>query len=181
MRARGWATPIVLAVGAVLLVAACGSSSSDGAGTSPSGQVASPQAKMICADEAVVDVADALLIKTVAKPKASWTGEDFTCTYRYAAGAQIVLKVRDLPSDAAAATYLAGLGRTLHRTSKEITFGTDGAFAVPDGSVAVQKDSHVLFVDVSGLPKSWADPPLKPNEAASIVAAAIMGCWTGDG
>lgn len=136
---------------------------------------------MICDPEGVEDITAALQVQTASPPKPGWDGFDYTCTYSYEAGAQIVLKVRDLPNTAAAATYFAGLGRTLGRVDKKVTFGTDGAFATADGSVAVQKDSHVLIVDVAGLPEVWSKPPLPRSDAAGIVASAVMGCWEGDG
>ena len=134
---------------------------------------------MVCQAEAVNDLAKDLFVKTVSTPTPGWSNGSYTCTYTYAGGLHFVLSVRDLGSTKAATAYLDELGRTLGRSDQPIEVGAQAAFITPSGNAVVQKDSHVLVVDVSGLPATWLDPPSDHAQVAQTIAAAIMGCWTG--
>ena len=129
--------------------------------------------------EAISDLARDLGVKTTTSPTPGWANGSYTCTYRYPGGASFVLSVRDLPSTAAAGTYLKGLATTLGRTDQPINLGTEAAFITPNGTAVVQKDHHVLVVDVSGLPPTWLSPPESHSVAAQTIAATIMTCWMG--
>ena len=83
------------------------------------------------------------------------------------------------PRPAAARSYLDDLARTLGRTDQAINLGAGQAFLTPTGNAVVQKDEHVLVVDVSGLPATWLNPPQDRAQVATAVASAIMGCWMG--
>jgi len=142
------------------------------------GHQVSPQARMVCQPEAVNDLAKDLFVKTATTPTPGWSNGSYTCTYTYPGGAHFVLSVRDLPSTAAASTYRNDLSRTLGNSGQPITLGTEGAFITPSGNAVVQKDKHVLVVDVSGLPATWLTPPAGHAEVAQSIAATILGCWT---
>ncbi len=143
------------------------------------GHLVSSQAQMVCSDEATGEMVQALGLKTTAPPAPGWSDGAYTCTYTYAGGAHFVLSVYDLPTTAAAKAYLDQLGQTLGRTDQAVSFGTAPAFMTPTGNVVVQKDEHVLVVDVAGVPATWLSPPQSRADVAQIVAGVIMGCWTG--
>ena len=168
---------------AVLCVAACGSSSAQTQTTATTfmfeGHSVSKQARMVCQPEAVSDLARDLGVKTTTTPTPGWLNGSYTCTYRYPGGASFVLSVRDLPSVTAAGTHLKGLAATLGRTDQPINLGTEAAFIAPNGTAVVQKDHHVLVVDVSGLPPTWLSPPESHSVVAQTIAATIMSCWMG--
>ncbi len=180
---RHVAGTVAAAAVAVLCVAVCGSSSAQTQTTETTftfdGHLVSKQARMVCEPEAISDLARDLAVKTVATPTPGWSNGSYTCTYRYPGGASFVLSVRDLRSTAAAGTYLKGLAATLGRTDQPINLGTEAAFITPTGTAVVQKDHHVLVVDVSGLPPTWLTPPESHSVAAQTIAATIMGCWMG--
>ena len=90
-----------------------------------------------------------------------------------------MLSVHDLASTAAAASAFDDLARSLGRTDQAINLGAGQAFLTPTGNAVVQKDEHVLVVDVSGLPATWLTPPQDHAQVAATVATVIMGCWIG--
>lgn len=53
------------------------------------------------------------------------------------------------------------------------------AFYTREGSIVARKDFKVLLVDVSGLPATFGDPPAPRASISHIIAAVIMGCWSG--
>jgi hypothetical protein len=142
------------------------------------GHAVSPQARMVCQPEAVNDLAKDLSVKTATTPAPGWSNGSYTCTYSYPGGARFVLSVRDLASTAAASTYRTDLLRTLGNSGQTIDLGTEGAFITLGGNAVVQKDKHVLVVDVSGLPATWLTPPTSRGEVAQSIAVTIMGCWS---
>jgi hypothetical protein len=175
------ATSIALAG---LAGAAC---SSSGAQSSPpvtyrfQDHVISSQARQVCSSEAAGDLAENLSVKPVSAPEPGWdpTTGAYTCTYTYADGAHFVLSVRDLSSTAAANHELTSLAASLGRSKTPLNLGAGTAFITAAGNAVVQKDAHVMVVDVSGLPASWLTPPIDHITASQEIAATIMGCWTG--
>lgn len=143
------------------------------------GHSVSSQAHMVCSDEAQGDLVDALAVKTSVTPVPGWWDGAYTCTYTYGDGAHVVLSVRDVASDAAAVSAFDALARTLGRTNQPINLGAGQAFLTPAGNTVVQKDSHVLVVDVSGVPATWLNPAQGHAQVATAIATVIMGCWTG--
>ncbi len=143
------------------------------------GHPVSTQARLVCSDDARGDLVDALAVKTSVAPVPGWSDGAYTCTYTYGDGAHFVLSVRDLASDAAAVSAFDALAHTLGRTNQPINLGAGQAFLTPAGNAVVQKDSHVLVVDVSGVPTTWLNPPQGHAQVATAIATVIMGCWTG--
>jgi hypothetical protein len=186
-----WPMVLVATLGLVAMgLAGCSSTAaqSDSATTAPArttttiytfeGHTVSSQAHIVCSSDAAGDLVDALAVKTTMTPVPGWSDGAYTCTYTYAGGAHLVLSVRDLASDAAAISAFDALAHTLGRTNQPINLGAGQAFLTPAGNAVVQKDSHVLVVDVSGVPATWLNPPQGRAQVATAVATTIMGCWT---
>ena len=186
---RGAAAALVALIVVTAASAACSSTTSSSAPATTArprattsvfeGHLVSSQARMVCSNDARVEMVQALGLKTTAPPEPGWNDRAYTCTYTYAGGVHFVLSVYDLATTAAARTDLDQLGHTLGRTDQAVSFGTAPAFMTPTGNVVVQKDEHVLVVDVSGVPATWLSPPQSRADVAQIVAGVIMGCWTG--
>lgn len=190
-RPRHWSIVVLVATLAAVWLASCSSTSarSEPATTVPArtttttytfeGHMVSSQAHIVCSSDARGDLAQALAVKTTTAPVPGWADGAYTCTYTYADGAHFVLAVQDLASKAAAVGAFDGLAHTLGRTNQPINLGAGQAFLTPAGNAVVQKDEHVLVVDVSGVPTSWLNPPQDRAQAATTIATIIMGCWTG--
>ncbi len=177
---------------AALALAGCSSTAaqSDATTTAPArtttttytfeGHTVSSQAHIVCSSDARGEMATALGVKTSTPPVPGWADGAYTCTYTYADGAHFVLSVKDLASKAAAVSAFDDLAHTLGRTNQPINLGASSqAFLTPAGNAVVQKDEHILVVDVSGVPASWLNPPNDRAQVATAVATTIMGCWTG--
>jgi hypothetical protein len=132
----------------------------------------SAAARMVCARDAQREISLSLG-QTLRQPiTPQWSDHLYSCRYVYPAGT-VGLSVKQLSTLDAATTYyaaahgvaVAGLGQA--------------AYAEPDGSLVVRKDSLVLRVDVHGLASAFGQPPLSRAEAARRVAADIMNCWAG--
>ncbi len=182
--AAGVGVIAVLVVVALLGLAGCGhtSSSTSASGTTTvtfEGHPISPQAHLVCQSEAANDLAEALSTKPSSTPRPGWSDGAYTCTYAYADGARFVLSVKDFESVAAASQYRQQLAGRLGRSGPALDLGTEGAFVTAAGNAVVQKDHHVLVVDVSGVPTHWPTPSDTHESAARTIAATIMGCWMG--
>jgi hypothetical protein len=176
--------PIRLAIAMAVLVAGGVACSQPARGTSAQpahaaagGDGPSESATMICQPEATGEVAIALGVKTTTQPTASWVDHVYSCRYVYPDGV-MVLSVKELPDEAATTAYVSAAQHGLPSYTAVRVLGQDG-FAGPDGSLYVRKDFKVLQVDVSALPETVGQPARSRANAAFIVAAVIMTCWTG--
>jgi hypothetical protein len=133
----------------------------------------SAAAQMVCAVDAQREISLSLG-QTLRQPvSSSWGDHLYSCRYVYPAGT-VGLSVKELPTVDAATTYYTAVHRAV------VTGLGQAAYAEPDGSLVVRKDSMVLRVDVHGLAPAFGQPPLSRAEAARRVAADIMNCWTGN-
>jgi hypothetical protein len=132
---------------------------------------------MICKPEAIAEIAAALGVETSVPPVASWSDHVYSCRYVYPTGV-MVLSVKELPDDAVTSAYYAAAQHSLPSYTPLVVLGLQG-FAGPDGSLFVRKDFKVLHVDVAAMPSHIGDPSRTRADAAFIVAAVIMSCWTG--
>ena len=172
---------LLLACG--LAIAGCGSSSSSTkpktpatSSGHPAGTEPSASSKMICSEEARVDIASSLGVQaTVTTP--TWVNDVYSCDYVYPNGT-IALSVKELTNAAATTAMYKSFETKLGRRPEVVSFG-QGAFITTNGSVIVRKDFKVLDVDVSKLPVKFGTPPQDRSSAALSVAATVMGCWTG--
>jgi hypothetical protein len=138
----------------------------------------SKSAKMICSAEGENDIAAALgEVKPALVTPPTWSGGVYSCTYLYSSG-PVALSVKELATRRATTDYMGSLARVLGRRAEKLPLG-QGAFWTTNGSVAVRKDTKVLFVDTSHLRADLGVPPEKASEASANIAAAVMGCWTG--
>jgi hypothetical protein len=149
-----------------------------GSATAASGSGPSEPAKMICEPEAADEIAAALGVKPSQPPTATWADQVYTCRYTYSVGT-MVLSIKELPDEAATTAFYTTAQDSLPSHTAILVLGQNG-FVGPDGSTYVRKDFKVLQVDVSKLPDSFGKPPTSRSDAAFLVAAVIMGCWTGD-
>jgi hypothetical protein len=171
-----------LAVAVIGCVAASAAGAADTTPTTrhralPAGTNPSESAKMICAQEAVTDVAQGLGVNTTGVTTPTWVNHVYSCQYQYSNGV-ISLAVKELLNKKQTTRYFNSLAKTLGRAHERISLG-QGAFITKNGSVVVRKDYKVLEVDISKLPAQFGTPPQKPTDVALGVAATIMGCWTG--
>lgn len=175
MQRRAHLGPAVLAV--VLGIAGCGSVNASAESPQPAGKSPSAIARMVCAKEAVGEIAQVVGAKaSVTAP--TWTDHLYSCGYHYREGS-MVLSVKELSSWTQTYAYFDELAETLHKTAPVKGLG-QGAFVVGDGSVVVRKDWKILLVDISGLHGMVGSPPSSRDTVALDAAAVILGCWSGD-
>ena len=175
MQRRARLGPAVLAV--VLGIAGCGSVNASAESPQPAGKSPSAIARMVCAKEAVGEIAQVVGAKaSVTAP--TWTDHLYSCGYHYSEGS-MVLSVKELSSWTQTYAYFDELAETLHKTAPVKGLG-QGAFVVGDGSVVVRKDWKILLVDISGLHGMVGSPPNSRGTVALDAAAVILGCWSGD-
>ena len=189
---------ITITITSALLLAACGGSSSGtAAGPSTSASTAPPgpgatahvahpvaanpsvSAKMICEKEVEKDIYEqATGVKPVSITKPTWIDHVYSCTYVYPAGARMTLSVKELSNTDETMAYFETLAAKLGKAKDNLGIG-QGSFQVQGGSAVVRKDFKVLLVDVTKLPANFGVPTETRADAATNVAQAIMGCWTG--
>ena len=131
---------------------------------------------MVCAHEAVSEIASSIEAKTVVPVRATWNNDLYACRFVYAHGAVMGLSVKELGSTAATTAYYNGLAHSLGKV-RDTSIGGQRAFTTPTGSLVVRKDDKVLLVDVSKLPHVLSRFPRSTD--AQIVAEVIMDCWKG--
>ena len=167
-----------LAVLAVVLGSAgCGSVNTSAESPLPAGKSPSAIARMVCAEEAVGEIAQVVGAKaSVTAP--TWADHLYSCGYHYSEGT-MVLSVKELSSWTQTYAYFDKLAETLHKTAPIKGLG-QGAFVVGDGSVVVRKDWKILLVDISGLRGMVGSPPNPRDTVALDAAAVILDCWSGD-
>jgi len=133
----------------------------------------SAAALMICQEEVVEEIAGALGGAPVREPEGSWADHRYGCPYVWPDGT-MTLAVQELADRPAAGEWFearrAGGGVPVDGLG-------EAAFARPDGSVVVRKDSTVLTVDVGGLPGTFGRPPRSRADVALTVATTVLTCW----
>jgi hypothetical protein len=168
-------THAAAALGAAALgvaLAGCGAGAATPAGPGPS-----ESARMVCAAEAQLDIAQTLGEHTSKPVTPTWSDHLYACTYSYPEGA-IGLSVKELPDGPATDAWFDGLASRLGRRTDPLGLG-QGSFVTANESVVVRKDNRVLLVDVHGLPAEFGHPPIRRLDVAEVVAETIMRCWTG--
>lgn len=172
---------VAVAVG----LAGCSSSSSAARSSTPATAIASrpagvnpsPSAKMVCAPGAQNDLAESLGVAVSQVTTPTWTDHLYSCTYQYPNGS-FSMAVKELDNRADTTSYFNALAALYGRRPGRIGIG-QGAFVTTNGNVVVRKDYKVLYVDTTGLPVSFGQPPQDPADNALSVAATIMSCWSG--
>jgi hypothetical protein len=135
-------------------------------------------ARMVCGAEVRRDVKQVLTLASLPAPTATWQSSTYTCTYRLPMGL-LLLAVHQTPGAAAAHSY-AGAVRTRLDHVQDLAGLTDIAFGTRSGTVVLVKDSDVLTVDTTGLPRQLGSNRQKRTDLAYELASDILGCWTGD-
>lgn len=144
----------------------------------PAGKHPSAISKMVCADDAEHEIAEALGLKAVRISTPTWVDDLYSCTYEYPDGS-FTLSVKELSSWDQTYAYFDGLG-TRYGKARALGNLGQGAFSETAGSVVVRKDWKVLTVDIAGLPAQFGVPPTSSGDIAVTVADVILGCWAGD-
>jgi len=140
--------------------------------------VPSESAKMVCAPEAVDQIAQVIGIKTTSISKPTWINEVYSCDYIYPGNSRMTLTVREMSSVAETTAYYDGLAARLGKKQNLQGLG-QGAFSTKNGSVVTRKDYKVLLVDTTKLPAKFGVPPDTRENDAINVSFTIMQCWTG--
>jgi hypothetical protein len=138
----------------------------------------SVSAKMVCATEAVNDIAQVIGIKTTSISKPTWIDQVYSCDFVYPANARMTLRVKELSSDGETTAYYDSLATRLGKKQDLQGLG-QGAFSTKSGSVVTRKDYKVLLVDTSKLPAEFGVPPDTRENDAINVSFTIMECWVG--
>jgi hypothetical protein len=133
---------------------------------------------MVCAPKAQAEIGAIIGFHTTAPVVPTWTDHLYSCRYVFSKGV-MVLSVKELSSKTETDSYFSSLERRLGLLTRLQDLG-QGAFTAKDLSVVVRKDYKVLLVDTSGLPALFGAPPRNRAETASIIAGAILDCWSGD-
>ena len=182
-------TPLALA--ALFVLAACGSSSPPKAspGTStgtttvtyePAGVNPSTSAKMVCTTEAQDEIAGALGMSATKVTPPTWKDHIYSCTYVYPKGS-FVLSVKELVSEKTTTDFFNAYKQKLGVKENLYGFSGQGAFIAKNDDVVVRKDYKVLLVDVKNVPKGTGTfvPAMVRPDVATNVASVIMNCWPG--
>jgi hypothetical protein len=138
----------------------------------------SVSAKMVCATEAVNEIAQVIGIKTTSISTPTWIGQVYSCDFVYPGKARMTLKVKELSSVEETTAYYDGLATKLGKKQDLQGLG-QGAFSTKSGSVVTRKDYKVLLVDTSKLPAQFGVPPDTRENDAINVSFTIMQCWVG--
>ena len=170
---------------AMVLLAACGAGSKGSAtsATQPlsavlekAGPTPSASSKMVCEQEARVEIAASLGFRETRVTKPTWTDHVYSCTYVYPKG-KITLSVKELVSEQTTTDYYDQLARELRRGHPLFGLG-QGASVTEAGTAVVRKDYKVLLVDAQSTSAAFA-PLMTRSDIAQNVMSVIMGCWTG--
>jgi hypothetical protein len=172
---------VTVGVALCMIVGGCGFGSSHNAAAPakilrPSDTSPSSTAIMVCAREAVEEIASTIYTKTVEPVRPTWNGDLYACRFVYAHGAVMGMSVKELRSKAATAAYFNELARKLGKVHDVLIVGQH-AFTTRNGSLVVRKDDKVLLVDVTKLPRHFARQ--SRGQVAKLVAEVIMDCWKG--
>jgi hypothetical protein len=173
----------VLMSAVVFAVGGCSSTSKGGHSQTMPALRPSSATKMICESEARKDIAQSAVGFDTAEPlRPTWEPKRriYSCDYKYAGGAKLVLSVKETSSVSEAIAYFDVLAKRLGRTRTLVGTG-EGAYSTRDGDIVVRKDDKVLLVDVSKLPQRFGTLTNTRNDVATTVAVVIMGCWGSSG
>jgi hypothetical protein len=134
---------------------------------------------MVCEKEAAHDIEnEATGIATVRPLAPTWRDRVYSCDYAYDGGAVLRISVKDLPNLDATASYFERLGRRLGRVrDAELTIAARYSYVTRSGAVIARKDTQVLLVDPSGLPRRFGKPAVFRGAIALGAAHAILDCW----
>jgi len=174
---RGRIAGVVAACAAsVLLVSACGGSSSNGEtiahGSARTG--AGPATREVCEPMVRDSVPATVGLALTGAPVSAVQGDTFSCRYAFEGGA-LDLSVRDLHTTSQARKYFRVLS-SREAVNDALTGLAAGGFTKADGSVVAMKDAMILTVDVAALPPTQADK----TGIAIDLASTVLGCWKAD-
>jgi hypothetical protein len=163
-------------IGVVAALTACGDSSSGGEriahGSARNGP--GPAAREVCEPMVRDSVPASVELPLAGEPVSAVRGDTFSCRYTFHGGT-LDLPVRDPHTISQAREYFRDV-RGRERVRDALSGLAEGGFTKADGSVVAKKDAMVLTVDVTALPPTRID---RSNIAIDL-AAAVLGCWTGD-
>jgi hypothetical protein len=167
----------------MLTLAQC-SSSGDARPTAPTtsllvtyGAQPTASAQMVCGSDGQTALNTALNLTGLHVTTPTWVDHFYSCTYQYPSGS-FTLSVKELPTIAATVGYFTAL-KAKYTGAQRLGLGQDG-FTGTDGTSVVRKDNKVLVVDVAKLPTQFGSPPQTHLQVSQTVAAALLGCWTGE-
>ena len=167
----------------MLTVAQC-SSDSDARPAAPTtgfvvtyGEQPTESAQMVCGSDGQTAIAAALSLTGLHVATPTWVDHLYQCTYQFSTGS-FALSVKELPTIAATVDYFTSL-KTKSTGAQQLALGQDG-FTGSDGTSVVRKDNKVLTVDVTKLPDQFGTPPQSRTQVSQIIAATLLGCWTGE-
>jgi hypothetical protein len=166
---------VAAGLGALMLVGACGGSTSEESaepiahGSARSG--VGPAAREVCSTMVRASVPASVGLPLVGEPVSSVRGDTFSCRYSFDGGT-LDLSVRDLHTIRQAREYFREL-RGRDGVDDTLSGLAAGGFTRADGSVVAMKDAMVLTVDATGLPPTGTE-----RENVGIdVAATVLHCW----
>ncbi|WP_125610715.1 hypothetical protein [Specibacter cremeus] len=145
----------------------------------PSPAQPSDAARMICANETILNIKKILGLAATPVPDSAWNDQLYTCTYRLPYGS-LVLSVKQSAGDALARSYFERL-RAAATTGQAIEgMANLGLPAFKTGtSVSFVKDNMTLLVDAGHLPASVGPHEVSRSALAYEVATAVLACWQG--
>jgi hypothetical protein len=164
-------------VAGVVLVSACGGSSSGGSEPVAHGSArtgAGPATREVCEPMVRNSVPATVGLPLTGEPVSAARGDTFSCRYAFHGGT-LDLSVRDLHTVSQARKYFRVL-RGQEGVNDALTGLAQGGFTKADGSVVAMKDAMILTVDVTALPPTQVDR----TGIAIDVASTVLGCWTAD-
>ncbi|SFR99741.1 hypothetical protein SAMN04487783_0382 [Agrococcus baldri] len=137
----------------------------------------SEAARMVCEGQVVTSAAQIFDLEASAAPSSSWDSPMFACTYDVD-GAPVVLTVHDVTDAAAGQEHFDALQQTLGAEDIEGMLGLGlPSFSTGDGMVAFLRDGKTLTVDATALPDGFGDGTRTQDEAAYVMASAVLTCW----
>jgi hypothetical protein len=136
----------------------------------------SEPARIVCQDEAQEDIERVLGVPATLVGPPTYVNHVSDCRYRYPDGS-FDLTVHDLPDDAATTALYTGLAARQGHV-RDLQLPGAEAFVAGNGSVIMRKDTEVLLVDITDLPRSFGHPAVTRADAALLITNAILGCWT---
>lgn len=167
-----------LLVAPVVVLAACGATST--ATSAATSTAASPPAtaRMICSADIKGKVTQALRLDSPPPTHDRWAEGTYTCDYSLPMGT-MRLSDQVFPDAGAARAHLAS-AQSHEATAHALAGLGQRAYGSDRGLAVVVKDDQVLTVDTSGLPERFGATGQRRSDLAYEVASDVLGCWTGD-
>ena len=106
---------------------------------------------------------------------ATWSGQVYSCHYRYPDGA-FTLAVRESAGQAATDRVFAAQRRAAGRTTAQLGLGQQ-AFAEPNGTVVLRDGFDVLTADAGTLPAAPGHPSRPRAAALHMIAETVLAAW----